>query len=137
MVNEPEIVAARKPKICFRERLAQMKRHNDLKEQNQKSVNHKILSVLKESKDRASSLKQMRDKMILIKQVMGGKNPLLPSQQFQDQVNFIQSTLSDDNSDALLHKTLNAYINSYATKLSLNTNTLDGYEHRAIPVDYT
>jgi hypothetical protein len=79
MANEPEIVAARKPKICFRERLAQMKRHNDLKEQNQKSMPHKILTVLKGGKEKTSSLKQMRDKMMLIKQVMGGKNPLLAS----------------------------------------------------------
>lgn len=56
-----------------------MKRHNDLKEQNQKSLPHKILTVLKEGREKTSSLKQMRDKMILIKQVMGGKNPLLAS----------------------------------------------------------
>lgn len=61
----------------------------------------KIFSVLKEGKsDSKSQVKDFRDQIILIKQVMGGKSPLLASQMFQDQIDFIQSTLKNDNYDS-------------------------------------
>ena len=64
-ILKPKKIAKR---MTFRTKLAKMKKFNDLKEQDKKSMQQKIFSVLQEGKQQTENeKKEFKEKLILIK----------------------------------------------------------------------